>query len=308
MGGEDVLKSEYEKLLRREDGAGEEDVNERLNKLKELVLFKGLPDCASLSGSCGRGSLRGTVWKALLGIGEVNVDHYKELVSRGPSVDYQKIAIDVARTFSKHEEYTSRVPREMLVRLLNALVHERGNEPETYLQSMSVLAAPFLFLMTEPEAFLSFDVFLTERIPNYVFKYIGVHRGCNIMNKLLRQLDPELYTRFCEFKLVPQTYAFPNISSLGMCVLPLSDSLRLLDVQLAYGSHLGVLFSLGRLVLARGKIIRVKGKIPIITRDMQTGFGFNSRQVLSCTMQSIIPQIDEELYVEVENHTGELGD
>mmetsp|Transcript_23386 Transcript_23386/g.92935 ORF Transcript_23386/g.92935 Transcript_23386/m.92935 type:complete len:310 (-) Transcript_23386:1175-2104(-) len=308
MGRDEKLKFKYEGLLGRGNGKNVDgEANARLEKLKELILWEGLPDSASDGGFCGRGSLRGTVWKALLGVADVNVDEYLQLVDKGASNDYQKIFNDVYRTFSKHEEYTSRVPREMLVRLLNAFVHYRGNTKGTYVQSMSVLAAPFLFLMPEPEAFLSFQIFLRERIPEYVYKYVGVHRGCDLLDRCLQLLDPSLYQRFLEFKLTPQMYAFPNISSLGMCVSPLNDSIQLLDVQLAYGSHLGVLFSLGRLLLASEKIMQVRGKLPITTREMENGFGFSAAQVLHYTLTKIIPEIDDDLYKQVEQHTGEKG-
>eukprot|EP00188_Purpureofilum_apyrenoidigerum_P001069 Plantae.Rhodophyta-Purpureofilum_apyrenoidigerum.ctg15464.p1 GENE.Plantae.Rhodophyta-Purpureofilum_apyrenoidigerum.ctg15464~~Plantae.Rhodophyta-Purpureofilum_apyrenoidigerum.ctg15464.p1 ORF type:complete len:342 (-),score=42.28 Plantae.Rhodophyta-Purpureofilum_apyrenoidigerum.ctg15464:1113-2138(-) len=303
------LSARYEALLRC-DGSDDEHDRERAGRqreLKKLVLLEGIPEThndARYGGRAG-GHLRGTIWKVLLGVEEVVIETYLALVKKGPSKDYEKIANDVYRTFSQEREYTSRVPRENLVRLLNAYVHDRGNNPGTYMQSMSVLAAPFLFVMEEPEAFRSFQVLLKERIPSYVCRYAGVYSGCSLVEECLQSLDPQLHRRLKDRGLSPKLYAFPNISSLGMCVPPLSDSMRLMDVQLAYGSYLNIFFLLGRLILARDQILNGDGdKLPFTTRDMEAGLGVSSENVLRCTMR-FLTTIDEKLYERVARHTGE---
>mmetsp|Transcript_589 Transcript_589/g.1978 ORF Transcript_589/g.1978 Transcript_589/m.1978 type:complete len:355 (+) Transcript_589:129-1193(+) len=303
------LSARYEALLRC-DGSDERKRESagRLKELRRLVLLKGIPEGTNGS-ECGQyaaGHLRGTIWKALLGVEEVVVEDYVSLVQRGPSKDYDKIANDVYRTFSQEREYTSRVPRENLVRLLNAYVHDRGNDPGTYMQSMSVLAAPFLFVMEEPEAFKAFQVLLKERIPSYVCRYAGVYSGCSLVEECLQYLDPQLHRRLKDRELPPKLYAFPNISSLGMCVPPLSDSMRLMDVQLAYGSYLNIFFLLGRLILARDRILNGDGdKLPLTTRDMEAGLGVSSENVLRCAL-GFLTTIDEKLYERVAQHTGEI--
>ena len=133
------------------DGDGVEGSKIRcrtVNALRRLVLLEGMPMGANdlNSHEFGRCSLRGLVWKALLGIGTVDVQEYTALVRKGPSENDSRIREDTKRTFSKNDDFIKRVPNEKLVRVLNAYIHSCGNNKEmgVYNQSMSLIVTHHL--------------------------------------------------------------------------------------------------------------------------------------------------------------------
>lgn len=75
----------------------------------------------------GRCSLRGLVWKVLLGTIHTDAVLYIRLVGRGPSSEDVKIREDTFRTFHGDEEFRRRVPEDKLSRINNAFV--RLNSP-----------------------------------------------------------------------------------------------------------------------------------------------------------------------------------
>lgn len=275
--------------------------------LRRSVLLNGLPSDANSMNSnlFGRCSLRGLVWKALLGIGTVNVNEYADLVRQGPSAEDSRVREDARRTFSKSDDFTTIVPTEKIIRLLNAYVRACGNLRGIYAQSMSLLAAPFLYVMPEPDAFHCFRLFLREKIPTYVKRYSGARYGCELLDKCLNTIDPQLHKVFAAHNLSPEVYAFPSISSLGACVQPISDTVRLWDIQIGFGVHMHILFTLARLLLARNTILLAAEKsssAPLSTRDLEQGLGFNSETVLAKAVP-LARQLTPELYKQLVSHS-----
>jgi len=101
----------------------------------------------------------------------------------------------------------------------------------TYVQGMNVLAAPFLYTMpSELEAFFCFSKFIEQSCPLYVQPTLeGVHRGlsvrhrpdhdvlsskqaCQLLDRCLDIVDPELYARLRSKNLSAEIYAFPCLS------------------------------------------------------------------------------------------------
>lgn len=178
-----------------------------------------------------RCSLRGLVWKVLLGTFHTDAVLYIRLVGRGPSSEDVKIREDTFRTFHGDEEFRRRVPEDKLSRINNAFVRlnspppaseeaaaaaaaagytaprearqgsgdvKNGNsdgegwdEPESaaksvaasgssrgagvpgrgkvkYVQGMTVLCAPLLFVMPEVDAFYCFNTLLNQHMPRCV--------------------------------------------------------------------------------------------------------------------------------------------
>ncbi len=74
-------------------------------------------------------TLRGTIWKLLLGAFHMDSMHYIHLVEEGPTSFDSKIRNDTFRTFQGDEEFWSRVTESQLARVLNAFV--RLNSPPT---------------------------------------------------------------------------------------------------------------------------------------------------------------------------------
>lgn len=268
--------------------------------LRRLVLLEGLPyDANDLHTQIfGRCSLRGLIWKALLGIGTVDVDEYSSFVRRGPSSIDSRVREDARRTFSKNDDFTARVPTDKMIRLLNAYVWSCGNIRGVYAQSMSLLAAPFLYVMPEPDAFHCFRVFLQQKVPSYVKRYSGARNGCQLLDKCLIATHPALHTLFANHGLNSEVYAFPSVSSLGACVQPISDTVRLWDIQLAFGVHMHILFTLSRLLLSSSNILETAKRTaaaPLITRQLEQGLGLDAETVLARAVP-LAGELDPHLY------------
>lgn len=230
-----------------------------LPALRRMVAAEGLPVDASTPPPPGSPSLRGLVWKALLRVGPLPPGLYPELVRRGPSADDRKIREDARRTFPKSPDFTTRVPAAALIRLLNAYVHATGNVRGGYQQCLSILAAPFLYLLPEPDAYACFRVWVGAAIPRYVAHYAGASDGCGLLDEVLGCAAPAVAAALSARGLRAAMYAFPLISSLGACVPPMGEMVRLWDLLMAYGPHLNVLFVAARVVIECEHVIAAKG-------------------------------------------------
>lgn len=108
----------------------------------------------------------------------------------GPSLVDEKIRHDTFRTMSTDTNFVEHVSEDMLIRLLNAFVWAsddsrndifQKHNPVSYVQGMNVLAAPFLMIMSEMEAFFSFSTFIYTWCPLYVQPTMkGVHCGLRV--------------------------------------------------------------------------------------------------------------------------------
>jgi cell cycle arrest protein BUB2 len=85
--------------------------------------------CAFLNRAARKGgegiecSLRGKVWKVLLGVSTVDAGEYVSLVGLGRSAKYDDICKDTARTFKSDPQFRSRVTETKMNRVLNVLDH-----------------------------------------------------------------------------------------------------------------------------------------------------------------------------------------
>ncbi|PXF47798.1 putative mitotic check point protein BUB2 [Gracilariopsis chorda] len=301
----DALRERYQGVLSSKNQTD-------IDTLRRLVLLEGLPNDANKLNTVefGRCSLRGIVWKALLGVGPVDPSEYSSLVRKGPSSEDSRVREDARRTFSKSDDFTTRVPTEKIIRLLNAYVWSCDNQRGIYAQSMSLLAAPFLYVMPEPDAFHCFRIFLERKVPSYVKRYSGARYGCELLEKCLMATHPTLHQLFTRHGLNPEVYAFPSISSLGACVQPMSDTVRLWDIQLAYGVHMHILFTLARLHLASDTIIetaRNSSSTPLITRELEQGLGLDAETVLARAVP-LVALLEPSLYKKLVAHSVRLPD
>ena len=106
----------YEKML--SDGTD-------ITVIKKMILFAGVPDLTpeEKDNAATSSSLRGKLWKVLLGVTKVDGVRYLNLIKRGPCVIVaDKIGNDVGRTFAKGHNDAKKV-FVPLYRLLNAFAH-----------------------------------------------------------------------------------------------------------------------------------------------------------------------------------------
>jgi cell cycle arrest protein BUB2 len=76
---------------------------------------------------------------------------------------------------------------------------------------MNVLAAPFLYVMSELDAFYCFSLFITKHCPLYVQPALeGVHSALKLLDLCLKVVDPELFGYLRGKNLTAELYAFPG--------------------------------------------------------------------------------------------------
>ncbi|KAI9275981.1 rab-GTPase-TBC domain-containing protein [Sporodiniella umbellata] len=209
--------------------------------------------------------LRGKLWKLLLGVNTLSAASYIHLIELGPSALDEKIRNDTFRTMATDTSFLEHVSEDMLIRLLNAFVWTNEKANITYLQGMNVLAAPFLMVMSEMEAFFAFSKFIFRCCPLYVQPTMkGVHCGIRLFELCLRYLDPTLYGYLRGKNLSATVYAFAPIMTFSACTPPLLELLKLWDYMLACGTHLNVLFVIAQMALIRTDILQSQSPYKIL--------------------------------------------
>ncbi|KAJ1553909.1 hypothetical protein HK096_005856, partial [Nowakowskiella sp. JEL0078] len=214
---DETLRSEIENILATHN-LSDREMRESLKKLRNLILKNGLPSDAGFAPDPTRCSLRGRVWKVLLGIYKVSALEYVTLVERGKCDVFHKIKNDTFRTLATNKKFTEKVSEAMIVRVLSSFVWKAAEHPPSrlmklkysYVQGMNVLAAPFLYTMPELDAFYSFINFIQHTCPLYVQPALeGVHCGLALMTSCMKIVDPELHCYLRSKNLPTKVYAFP---------------------------------------------------------------------------------------------------
>ncbi|CAM9185191.1 unnamed protein product [Choristocarpus tenellus] len=322
-------------LLERGDGSV--SLADRVKTLKRMVISKGLPAGDHDFGRQGAQSLnsefslRGLVWKVLLGSVHMDVMLYLHLVGQGASWADAKIRDDTFRTFRGDQEFRRRVPEDKLSRVNNAFVRlnfpeeadrdekERGAEGPGvkeiksgpagakggqrsggYVQGMTVLCAPLLFVMPEVDAFYCFDSLLTRHMPRYVAANLdGVHGGCALVDRVLAAVDPVLFNYLESKFLTAAIYAFPLILSLHACIPPLEEVVKLWDVMFAFGVHLEVLVCVAQCVMLRDKLLQEPNPYQHLNARYLPPL---DAELLVAAAFSLIPHIPAALMDEITRH------
>lgn len=126
-----------------------------------------------------------------------------------------------------------------------------------YVQGMNVLCGPFLYAArSEVEAFTAFEKLITQECPGYVRGSMeGVHKGMDLVDRVLETVDPKLYTHLMKNNLSAKIYGFAPVLTMCACAPPLPEVLRLWDFLFAYGSHLNVLCIVAQLLLVRDGLL-----------------------------------------------------
>ncbi|TPX38484.1 hypothetical protein SeLEV6574_g07765 [Synchytrium endobioticum] len=293
-----VLAAMYETHLNT-PSKSDREVRDALKTLRRMIVENGLPDGAddSADGSC---SLRGRIWKILLGIYRVSAMEYVALIAKGASDVHDKIRNDTFRTLATDRKFLKRVDEGMLSRVLNAFVWKVRDRPVgrlinlkySYVQGMNVQAAPFLYVMPELDAFYSFASFIQNTCPLYVQPALeGVHCGLKLMDKCLKVADAELYRFLKSKKLNATVYAFPSIMTFCACTQPLDELCRLWDFLFAYGVHINVLCVVVQIVHIRHELLQA----PSPMRLLRTLPDLNARKIIEDTLR-LIPLLHEDLY------------
>jgi cell cycle arrest protein BUB2 len=122
---------------------------------------------------------------------------------------------------------------------------------------MNVTLAPFLFVMSELDAFFAYSCLLQHHCPRYVLKNLdGCHHGCDLLEKCLSLLDNDLHAHLTSRHLHYHVFAFPAIATLLASMQPLEEVLRLWDAIFAFGVHLSILIFCSQLMLMRDELLK----------------------------------------------------
>jgi len=195
----------------------------------------------------------------------------------------------------------------MLSRLLNAFVWKTQDQPVSrlinlkysYVQGMNVIAAPFLYVMPEVDAFFTFSAFIQNSCPLYVQPALeGVHCGLKLMDVCMQTVDISLYKSLQSKSLSASIYAFPSVMTFSACTAPLEELLKLWDFLMAFGMHLNVLCVIAQLILVRDEIMESASPMKILRRLPN----LDARAIINVTV-SLIPQLSEDLYDQLVRHS-----
>lgn len=281
-----------------------------LEALRWAVLREGLGDPGGAASeyrdpaTAGTLTRRGRVWKALLGLDEVDAEGYRALVARGRCEEarYRKIRGDTFRTFPQEVLFTSRVPEAANVRMLNSFVHRYGGDTFNYRQGMNALSAALLFCMPEPDAFRALAVVLLRKTPLYWLNDIsGSHAGCKLVDEVLYQVDEALAKHLGACGLTAYLYAHHCVSSLCASVPPFNELLQLWDFLFAFGPHLNILCVAAQVVMLRDKLLAADRKGAKAILDYRAWPRLRARAVISVAM-SLVPRLHPKLLRRVQLH------
>ncbi|KAF9180527.1 hypothetical protein BGZ51_006116 [Haplosporangium sp. Z 767] len=244
----------------------EEAISASLQELRQLILAYGIPDEKTTTSTSQKGkgpSIRSKCWKLLLEVHHVSAQEYVSLVKRGKPEEYDKIRNDTFRTLATDRKFRDAVVEESLIRVLCAFAWstqatsiQEADVSFAYVQGMNVLAAPFLYTMSEMEAFYAYSNFIKYCCPLYVQPTLqGVHCGIKLLEECLRKIDVELYNDLKAKKLSAELYAFPSILTICACTPPLDQAMQLWDFLLAWGIHLNIICIIAQLHLIRDELM-----------------------------------------------------
>ncbi|KAI8891109.1 TBC-domain-containing protein [Backusella circina FSU 941] len=238
---------------------------------------------------------RAKVWKLLLRITKISTTNYTQLISKGPSILDEKIRNDSFRTMTTDTSYLENVTEDELIRVLNAF----SISSFTYVQGLNVLAAPFLLVLPEVEAFYSFSTFILKWCPLYAQPTMkGVHCGLRLLDMCLRSLDPALYGYLRGKDLSVSSFAFPSIMTFSACTPPLSELLYLWDYMFAYGIHLNILFVIAQLALIRTELLQSPSPIKVL----RTLPPLRAKEIINLT-HSLCKNLSADLYDKLVRHS-----
>ncbi|KAF9129642.1 hypothetical protein BGW39_003966 [Mortierella sp. 14UC] len=253
----------YEAIFQRQH-LTEEAIAGSLHELRQLILAYGIPEQPTTPrAKPNKPTIRSKCWKLLLEVHHVSAQEYISLVKQGKPQEYSKIRNDTFRTLATDRKFLEVVEEDSLIRVLCAFAWssqatsvQDTDVSFTYVQGMNVLAAPFLYTMTEMEAFYSYSNFIKNCCPLYVQPTLqGVHCGIKLLEECLCKIDVELYDYLKSKRLSAELYAFPSVLTICACTPPLDQVMQLWDFLLAWGIHLNIICIIAQLYLIRDDLM-----------------------------------------------------
>ncbi|KAL0478708.1 cell cycle arrest protein BUB2 [Acrasis kona] len=329
------VRQKFEDLLGQVKDSNQNSINQSLEQLRLIVMLDGIPEeteeerrglidtsntyrkkgLERISDSDRRKlreattnrtllcSLRGRLWKIFLRIKVVDVNYYFNLVEKGPSEKAEAEAInnDVFRTFSSDHEFKLRVPDSKLLRMLNAFIHSYSGI--AFQQGMSLLAAPFLFCLSEADAFYCYKRFVTRICSAYyTHEMTGCYAGVELVMELLEMLDPELSEHIPQ--RINRVWAFKYVSSFSTNQKPLSEALKLWDFFFAFGFHFNIVCIVAQAIMIREQLLKEKEN-ECLLRLQKMDECIDARMIINVAIH-LLRDIPEDFYKQLSQHTHNL--
>jgi len=271
--------------------------------------FKALPTIRKVEDT-----LRGKVWRLMLGVGTLDATDYRNQIKKKENTNYYvKIRGDTKRTFLTSEQYNSRVAEERLVRVLNSFVHKHD---KPYCQGMDAIAAGLLYVMPELDAFWSFSRLMNVHFPTYFYSgksnkpLVGAYAGSFLSWDVLRICDNDLFEHL---KMLPaHTYLFPLVASFQAISQPFTEMQKLWDFLFCFGVHLNPVLAAAQIMVNKQMVLRenparlLQG---LLSQRKWMNQRLDHRSVIDCAMQCIIElkkQKHKKLWKEIALHSSDF--
>lgn len=268
-----------------------------LSQLRYMVLVEGL----STPEGYDQCPYRSYVWSILCRVPAFPTEQYLQLLETSsqtlPDELLIKIKNDTFRTLMNDKKFHLKVNEESLIRILSCI----GITTEVgYVQGLNVLLAPIAYVChkSEPQAFAILHNLITKQIPLYITPNMeGVHTGLQLVDAVLKIIDPVLSDYLDSKFLKAKIYAFPSILTLCACTPPLKSVLKLWDFLFAYGTHINVLFVVAQLIICRSSILESEQPMKIL----RTWPNLEENEIIKLSL-SFIPELPEKLYDLIARH------
>jgi len=251
-------------------------------------------------------TLRGRVWKILLGVTHVDAKSYKDLVEKGPSFHDQTIVNDAERTFSNEVKFTDHATTDKTVRVLNAMQHFLNSlkNGEGYAQGMNIYAAAFLYCMPEVDAFFCLKKFMIDHCPMYMNlrhqRIPGVYQAVKLFGEVLGKFDPELAQHISKANIPLEALVMSTLHGLNVTLAPYDEWLKLWDFSLALGVHFHVIFAVARVILIREQLFSADSPNTFLAHKKWPELRASS--IINLAMV-ILQSLSESLYDRLVRHT-----
>jgi len=288
-----------------------EIADETLDEIRLYILRNGCQDeaweekikleQAHLGEDDIKDTVRGKIWKLLLGVSKLDAEVYIEVVeTQEKAFDYHLIRKDSKRTCLTHSGYKDRVPEKVLVRLLNTYcLHDQC---PGYVQAMNCCAGALLYAMPELDAYHCFHKLCVQLCPTYwnkEYSIVGAYAGALLVHDCIKVCDEEL---FSSLELIhPWTYAFPAVTSLYTVAPPLDELVKLWDFIFSFGIHVIILCVTAQVINERNLVFEPDAKG---TRSSRRWSPINASEIIQ-TVLRILPSIkaETELWENIRMHT-----
>lgn len=271
-----------------------------LSQLRYMILIEGLstPEGYELC------PYRSYVWSILCKVPVYPVQKYARLISTitgtlSPEL-YQKIKNDTFRTLMNDRQFHAKVLEQSLMRILAAVAISNPHSKVGYVQGMNVLLAPIAYVChkSEPQAFALLHHVVTKQIPLYITPNLtGVHTALDLVDIVLKIIDPVLSSYLDSKFLKAEIYAFPSVLTLSACTPPLKSVLKLWDFLFAYGTHMNILFIVAQLISNRSTLLLSPQPMKLL-RNFPN---LEENDIIKLSL-SFIPELPRQLYDLIVRH------